>query len=69
MNEMDTPALRDELLAVLSQVDAQMNDMSRVAYEMGIEPVTLRDTSGRWMLTPLLVAKAQALNGLATLTP
>jgi hypothetical protein len=59
--------LRDELLTVLNQVDAQIDDVSQVAHDMGIEPVKLRHTSGGWMLAPLLAAKAQALCGLALL--
>jgi hypothetical protein len=63
----ETNALRDELLATLKDLDTQIEDVSRRAGEMGIDPVKFRDASGGWILAPMLAAKAQVLNGLATL--
>ena len=53
-----------ELARSLAQVNRQIEAVSKVAAQEGIEPYNLRQPDGSWVLTPLLVAKANLLHGL-----
>lgn len=65
---MDTPQVRtldQELRLSLKQVNNQMEEIRRECVERHIPPVTLRDTSGNYIWTPLVVAKANILHAFA----
>lgn len=59
--------LRRDTVKLISQINAQIDEVSRQAKEMGIAPYELRDGNGSWVLTPLLLAKAQAYGTLVLL--
>ena len=52
--------LRRDTIALLKQIDMQIQEIEREAKRMGIPSYKLRDTSGNWVMSPLLLAKAQA---------
>jgi hypothetical protein len=53
--------LRRDTVQLLKQVDAQIAEVEAEAGRMGIEPVTMRDANGSWVMIPLLLAKMQGL--------
>lgn len=53
-----------ELSRTMSQINAQIEEVREEAKRMEISPIKMRDTSGNYVLTPLLVAKAQTLHAL-----
>jgi hypothetical protein len=56
--------LRRSLVALIKQIDAQIAEVEKDAASKHIAPTQLRDTNGGWVLTPLLLAKAQAYGAL-----
>lgn len=52
--------LRRDTIQLLKQIDAQINEVNKRAAEMEIESYQLQDSSGNWVMTPLLLAKTQA---------
>lgn len=59
--------LRRDTVQLLNQINVQIDEVTKVARQLGIEPAQLRDEKGNWPLTPLLLAKAQAYSTLVTL--
>jgi hypothetical protein len=60
--------LKNELRRLNSDLDAVLSAMTEQAHEMGIRRVQdMRVNDGSWAVTPILLAKAQVLNALATL--
>jgi hypothetical protein len=60
-------ALYDQLRAHLAQIDVQIAQVSEVAAEMGIQANQVRNPDGTFLITPLLLAKAQTLSAMAML--
>lgn len=56
--------LDQELKLSLRQINNQMEEIRKECVERHIPPVTLRDTSGNYIWTPLVVAKANVLHAL-----
>lgn len=65
---MDTPQVRtldQELRLCLKQVNSQIEEIRQEAVEQDFAPVKMRDTSGNYIWTPLVVAKATVLHAMA----
>lgn len=60
-------ALRKDLVALIKLVDAQIEEVERTAKAQGVDKTVVRDGHGNLVLTPLLLAKAQAYNSLVLL--
>lgn len=65
--EINRNLLRKEISTNLSEIEAQILAIKKVAADMEIHPTSLRDSSGNFMLAPLLVSKASALHALVLL--
>jgi hypothetical protein len=59
--------LRRDTIQLLKQIDKQIAEVNSWAAELGIEGFQLRDTTGNWVITPLLLAKTQAYATLVQL--
>lgn len=59
--------LRRDTVRLITTIDAQIDEVAKEAKRMGIDSVQLRDSHGNWVLTPLLLAKAQAYGTLVLL--
>ncbi len=59
--------LRDDITHTLSLINDQIDEVERLAEDMNISSVQVRDETGNWTLGPLLVAKIQALHALTLL--
>jgi len=59
--------LRKETVALIKQIDAQIVEVKAEAQRLHLEPQELRDTSGNWVMNPLLLAKAMAYSTLVQL--
>lgn len=59
--------LNDQLFVTLAQVQTQINATFTRAESRGVRPEEMLDANGNWLLTPLLVAKAQTLAALVQL--
>lgn len=59
--------LAQNLRSTLSDIEVQIIQVHRIARDLDTTAMQVRTSSGELMLTPLLLAKAQCLNGLALL--
>ena len=59
--------VRQALLKHLVDIGRQEDSIIAQAQKMSISPHDMRYSDGTWVLVPILVAKAQTLNGLAML--
>lgn len=59
--------LRRETVTTLTRIDNQIKEMTVRAAGMGIPVESMQDHNGSFVLTPLLLAKAQCLNTLVLL--
>lgn len=59
--------LRKDTIALMRQVDVQIEEVRKTAEELGVPPEKMRDSSGNWVMSPLLMAKAQIMNTLVLL--
>lgn len=59
--------LRRDTMHLLRQIDDQIEEVKMEAHKMGIASSKLRDSSGNWVMIPLLQAKAQAYSTLVHL--
>lgn len=59
--------LRRETVQLIRQIDAQIEEVKAESIRRGTVPSALRDSTGNWVLSPLLLAKAQAYNTLVLL--
>lgn len=59
--------LRRDTLALLKDIDAQIDEVEEEAEKKGVPPEEFRDSTGSWVMIPLLQAKAQAYNTLVLL--
>lgn len=60
-------SLRRDVIAIIKQIDAQLDEVKEEASRMGIPPQKMRDTNGNFVMSPLLLAKAQAYGSLIQL--
>lgn len=62
-------ALYDQLNRNLIGIERQIEEVKTLAdqSDMPTEPHEIMDEHGQFLMTPLLLAKAQTLNGMATL--
>lgn len=60
-------ALRKEVVGLLAQINIQLTELEDEAQRQGIPPEKLRDRVGQWSMTPLLLAKTQAIATLVQL--
>lgn len=60
-------ALYQTLRSLLVAIDQQMSVIADEANRKHISAVAMKDSTGAYVLTPLLLAKAQTLNAMATL--
>lgn len=59
--------LRRDTVRLITTIDKQIDEVAKEAERLGIESTQLRDSSGNWVLSPLLLAKAQAYGSLILL--
>lgn len=59
--------LRRDTIRLMTQIDAQIDEVVKEAQRMDIEPAQLRDNTGNWVMIPLLLAKTQAYGSLILL--
>jgi len=59
--------LRRDTIQLLKQIDQQIAEVNAWAAELGVEGFQLRDTTGSWPMSPLLLAKVQAYSMLIQL--
>lgn len=67
VRDVSPNTLRKETIAVVKSIDAVVENIEEVARERGCAPEELRDMNGNWILSPLLVARAQCINTLTLL--
>jgi hypothetical protein len=59
--------LRRDTIQLLRQIDLQINEVNQEAKKLGVKSHELRDSSGNWVMSPLLLAKVQAYSMLVQL--
>jgi len=59
--------LRKDLVAIIRQIEVQLNEIKEEARLAGIQPEKLRSNDGSWVIIPLLSAKANAYSALVML--
>lgn len=60
-------ALRRDVVALLKDIEKQIMEVEKFAKNNGTEPFEVRDAYGGWVMSPLLLAKAQAYATLVQL--
>lgn len=65
--EIRKVVLREELIKSYRELEAQIKAVEEEAAGMGINEFKLRDTSGNWVMIPLVTAKVQILHSFALL--
>lgn len=60
--------LKTNLEQTLLQIDAQLDSVQAYCVGEKIRPFDLKDSTGNWVMIPLLAAKAQVLTALLNLT-
>jgi hypothetical protein len=64
---MSSLQLRNQLVSLGVDINRQIDVIIDQARNQDIQAHSMRTSNGDWVLTPLLLAKAQVLNALATL--
>lgn len=59
--------LRKDTVGLIKQIDKQIKAVEAAAFAMGCKPEEVRDTNGNWVMSPLLLAKVQAISVLVQL--
>lgn len=59
--------LRKMTAECLGLINAQIDEVKRQAEDLRCKPTEIRDTSGNYVLIPLLLAKTQAISTLVQL--
>jgi hypothetical protein len=59
--------LRRDTVQLLKEIDAQIKEVKEEARRLGIPPEKFRDHNNNWVMSPLLLAKAQAYSMLIQL--
>jgi hypothetical protein len=54
-------------VAVLNEIELQIKEVKKTALDRDVRPEQLRDDRGNWVMSPLLLAKVQALHTLVQL--
>lgn len=67
MTRIQPVALRTELMELYHELKKQREEMALTAAGMNIEPVKLRDTTGGFVMAPVLAAEANTLHALVLL--
>lgn len=67
-NKAEIMRLKAHLQTTLADINRQDLELEKLAKERECEPWELVSYHGEYMMTPLLVAKASVLNGLAILS-
>lgn len=65
--EIRKVVIREELIKSFRELEGVIQAVNDEALGMGIHPSKLRDTSGGFVLAPLIVAKVQILHSFALL--
>lgn len=65
--DISPKVLSNSIRENLTDIERQISEVLRTATELKTEPSRVRDSQGNFMLTPLLVAKAQMLHALTLL--
>lgn len=69
MDRMSTKDVKEELQRLLERIDDQIKVVDKYAYSQGLEPSQVRSEDGTYLMTNLVLAKAQVLTTLAQLRP
>ena len=64
---MQASLIRNRLESTLVDINRQIAAVIDIARKQGVEPEQIMSADGHHLMTPLLLARAQALNGLAVL--
>lgn len=64
---VNADSLRKDTVALIKLIDTQIEQVQIDAKALGTTPERLQDSSGSWVMIPLLLAKAQAYNTLVLL--
>lgn len=64
---INSDILRRDTVQIIKAIDAQIDEIKRDGAGRGIPTEKLRDSNGNYVMTPLLLAKAQAYNTLVLL--
>lgn len=67
MSHLQETAIRLAIRETLIDINQCIGEIERQAKRLGTEPHILRDSSGNWVLAPLLCAKAQMVHSYALL--
>ena len=59
--------LRRDTIKLMRQIDAQIKEVEETAQSLRVPPEKMRDTSGNWVMIPLLLAKTQLYASLIQL--
>jgi len=59
--------LRKDTVALIRQIEAQIDQVVKYANGLGVSPYSLRTSEAGWAMAPLLQAKATAYNTLVLL--
>jgi hypothetical protein len=59
--------LRRDTLRLMTQIAAQIDEVEKEAKKRGLQSTQLKDFNDNWVMSPLLLAKAQAYNTLVML--
>lgn len=59
--------LRRDTVQLITQINEQIKEVEEEARRVGVPPVKMRDRSGGWVMSPLLLAKAQGYSTLVQL--
>lgn len=65
--DISTNVLRKDTVALIRQIETQIDEVSKAAFALNCDPHEVRDSTGAWSLAPLLHAKAVAYNTLVLL--
>lgn len=57
---INSDILRRDTIQLMKQIDAQIDEVKEEARRIGVPPEKMRDSSGNWVMSPLLLAKTQA---------
>lgn len=56
-----------QLERLMESIDEQIYEVGELALELGCRTTQVKTVSGEFMITPLLITKAQVLNAMVTL--
>lgn len=65
--EIRPQAIQEELTRTIAEINLQIDVIKEECERQKQDPLKLRDTNGGFIMAPMLTAKAQCLNGLASI--